>query len=608
VEVKLGPYGATGLSNADGKFSVRLPPMPAGGPFKLEVSEPESGESVASTDVMVGEVWLASGQSNMEWTVEQLGPAGMKAVEEPDDPLLRMFTVPRNAVLGGRAEAPSAWQRLQHPASRGFSAVACFFAKRLREDLGVTVGILNASWGGTPIETWIGRNWLNRNPFTKPMLARYEDNINSSAYWSGLGTFLKNVFPADPGNTGERDGWAVSDAAAEEEEEEWREAEMPNPWLAFGHAGSGVFWFRKTVTIPAAWAGRELSLQLGALDKQDITYFNGVRVGSTGKGFEEDHWNTLRHYRIPGDLVKPGPTTIAVRVYSFVYQGGMIGPAEAMKLCPADAPADAVPLTGTWRYRMDHDLGVVTPPAPPFGPGNPNTPHILFDSMIGPLVPCALRGAIWYQGESNADNADAYKTLLTDLIRNWRADWGQGDFPFLIVQLANFRAPAAYQHESTWARLREAQLQTLAEPGTGLAVTIDIGEAANVHPGNKQDVGERLARWALAQTYAKPIVSSGPLYRSMTIEGANIRLHFDHAAGGLAVKGGGSLKTFVIAGPDRRFHPAEAIIKGETIVVSSLHVRDPLAVRYAWADNPDGCNFMNGAGLPASPFRTDCWP
>lgn len=607
VKVKLGPCGAAGMANGDGRYCVRLPPLPAGGPYELEVTEPESGDRVVSADVMAGEVWLASGQSNMEWTLGQLNPAEVKAAAEADDPLLRMFTVPRNAVLGGRADAPSAWQRFQHPASAGFSAVASFFAQRLRQELGVPVGILNTSWGGTPIETWMGRNWLARNPFARAALARYEDNINAPRYWSALGSYLQHAFPADPGNNGERDGWAAPEAAPASATG-WRDAEMPAPWQAFGHTGSGVYWFRKTVTIPAAWAGRDLSLQVGALDKQDITYFNGVRVGATGKGFEEEHWNRPRHYTVPGSLVKPGSATIAVRVYSFVYQGGMIGPAEMMRLCPLDAPADAVPLSGTWRYRMEHDLGFVTPPAPPFGPGNPNTPHILFDSMIAPLVPCALRGAIWYQGESNAGQADTYRTLLPDLIRNWRADWGQGDFPFLIVQLANFHAPMAYQQESMWARLREAQLQALAEPGTGLAVAIDIGEAADIHPRNKRDVGERLARWALAQTYGKPGPCSGPLYRSMTIAGSGIRLHFDHASGGLAVKGGGRLQTFVVAGQDRRFHPAEALIDGETVVVSSPQVLEPLAVRYAWADNPEGCNLANAAGLPASPFRTDRWP
>jgi len=231
---------------------------------------------------------------------------------------------------------------------------------------------------------------------------------------------------------------------------------------------------------------------------------------------------------------------------------------------------------------------------------------MLNDCMIQPLIPYAIRGATWYQGESNDALAAEYGWMLRALIRDWRHAWGQGDFPFLTVQLANFRQPMAYEPGSTWAVIRERQLRSLHEGNTGVAVAVDIGDAVDIHPRNKKDVGERLAQWALARTYGKPIVPSGPLYRDYAIEGDRIRLHFDHVGGGLVAKDGG-LKTFVIASFNKRFVAAQATIEGDTVVVRSTDVAEPAAVRYAWADNPDGCNLCNKEGLPASPFRTDAW-
>jgi sialate O-acetylesterase len=239
-------------------------------------------------------------------------------------------------------------------------------------------------------------------------------------------------------------------------------------------------------------------------------------------------------------------------------------------------------------------------------PDNPNSPTVLYGAMIAPLTPLAVRGAIWYQGESNADAALQCRTLFPALIRDWRRAWGRGDFPFLFVQLANYMARAAEPGDSAWAELREAQSLTLARPNTGMAVAIDIGDAGDIHPRNKQDVGSRLAFWALADTYGKPVVKSGPLYRSFSVEGASIRVRFDHA-GGLATTDGAAPRAFAIAGADRKWHWAEAKVDGETVVVSSPHVPQPVAVRYAWADNPEA-TLRNGAGLPASPFRTDDWP
>ena len=603
VDARLGSTHVQGLSNADGYFCLRLPPMKPGGPFELEVSVSDFGHSVLSKDLFVGEVWIASGQSNMEWTFQMLGPDGAADVAAANDSLLRMLTLPKNAILGGRSSFDAQWEVFQPSKASDFSAVATYFARKLREELGVAVGIVNASWGGTPVEAWISRNWLAKNPFSRSAFARYESNINSPGYWSAMDDLQKNGLPADPGNRGETGGWALADAGAPE----WKAVHLPNPWQAFGHSYSGVFWFKKTIDIPVSWEGRELVLHLGAIDKQDTTYFNGLPIGSTGIGFEEEHWNSPREYSVPREVVKAGRATIAVRVYSFVYQGGMVGPAEQMKLSLRDSPGESLPLAGEWQYRVEQNFGIVSPPSQPWGNGNPNTPAILHESMIAPILPYAQRGAIWYQGESNAERAREYRSLLVDMIRNWRLDWGQGDFPFLVVQLANYRSPAEYEEGSHWAKLREAQLKVLDEPGTALAVTIDIGDAADIHPKNKRDVGERLALCALSKAYSKPTAFSGPTYREHFVEGNGIRLHFDHVADGLASRGG-DLRTFVIAGENRVFHPATATVEGNTLFVSAALVPSPVAVRYAWADNPHGCNLINSTGLPASPFRTDSWP
>lgn len=602
IQITCGPSVAMGISNADGEFCVRLPAMSAGGPYALMAEVLESGEKCQSTDILVGEVWLASGQSNMEWTFRMLGDACEKEVVETPNPEIRMLTVPRNAILGGRGSIEAAWKTLTPPEVLDFSAVATYFAKKLHVELGVPVGILNASWGGTPIEAWMSRRYLLKNEFVKHRIARCEADLNNPEYWHGMSRFLTKNLPADPGNRAEPDGWAAPHC----EESLWKEVLLPDPWLAFGHNHSGVFWFRKTLRIPAHWIGKPLHLELGAVDKQDITYVNGVPVGATGKGFEEEHWNTPRAYTVPAKVVQSEWLTIAVRAYSFVYQGGMIGPAESMKISLLDGGNDFLPLDGSWIYRMEHDLGVVTPPVQPYGPGNPNTPGILFDSMLKPLIGCAMRGAIWYQGESNADRANEYASLLRGMVENWRTDWALGDFPFLLVQLANFRTPSRYEQGSTWARLREAQLHALQERNTGMAVAIDLGEAADIHPKNKKDVGERLALWALAKTYSRSTPHTGPIYQQMAIEGNAIRITFDHTENGLS-SSGGELTTFVVAGKDRIFFPAHAMIQGHTVLVSSPDVPDPEAVRYGWADNPVGPYLINSVGLPASPFRTDFW-
>ena len=411
VRVTLGPYEAESLSGADGKFTIRLPSMPAGGPFDLEVTG--GGGAVVAKDVWVGEVWLASGHSNMEFTLSALkGKVNEDALAQTDTPRLRMITVPREACLGRQSDVAAGWQVSTPENAQAFSAVGYYFAKRLCDELGVAVGIVNASWGGTTIEAWTSREALVRNPDTAAWVARYEATINEPVVGDGSSTLPVSKYPADPGNEREASGWAGCDF----DDSAWAGMQLPKPWQAAGHHHSGVFWFRKTVEIPAAWAGRDLILGIGAVDKHDITYFNGVKVGATGVAFDDRYWNQVREYRVAGRLVRAGRNVITVRVYSFVYLGGMIGPADTMRIGPVDEGTQSMPLAGIWRYRKEHDLGVVAEGGNGFGPNKPNSPYILYDSMIAPLVPYGLRGAIWYQGESNLHNSTQYKRMLTEMI------------------------------------------------------------------------------------------------------------------------------------------------------------------------------------------------
>jgi sialate O-acetylesterase len=384
---------------------------------------------------------------------------------------------------------------------------------------------------------------------------------------------------------------------------------LPQPWEAAGLAIDGAVWFRKAVEVPPSWASRSLTLSLGPVDDFDTTYVDGIEVGHIGKE-TPGYWSVPRRYTVPGRLVKGGRVVIAVRAFDHYGNGGFTGAAPEMTLVPADGTGAPIALAGAWEYKVEHALepshpDFATQPRYP-SPDNPNSPTVLYGAMIAPLVRCTIRGAIWYQGESNAGSAYQYRTLFPTMIRDWRRAWGEGDFPFDFVQLANFMPRKNEPGESEWAELREAQAMTLALPKTGMAVAIDIGEADDIHPRNKKDVGERLARWALADTYGQAVVKSGPLYDSFAVEGSAIRVRLRHADG-LSTYDGAPPKGFAIAGADRRWHWADARVEGTMVVVSSPEVKEPVAVRYAWADNPEA-TLRSGAGLPASPFRTDDWP
>ena len=590
----------------DGRWAVTLDPLPACAEGRTLVAKSRrAGETVEVVDVLVGEVWLASGQSNMWWKVGD-SMRGESEVAAAKHPLIRLFGMPNRAEANPSPHFDAYWRVCSPETVREFSGVAYFFGRKLQQAMGVPVGLVHASWGGTRVEAWMSRGALAADAAGRVTLEAYETGPSDPKERQSWDEFARNPLEweqqrvkADPGNAGHAQGWARADY----DDAAWGEMEVPARWQARGHNYNGVFWFRRAFEVPAEWAGKDLRLGLGACDKHDTTYFNNEPVGAMGWG-KNDVWCTHRWYTVPGRLVRAGRNVITVRVYSYMTDGGLIGPPEAMRVEPATKGGGEISLTGSWRFRVEHNFGPQPAPTTPLGPGNPNTPCILFDNMIRPLVPFALRGAIWYQGESNVANARAYRTLFPGMITDWRAAFGQPEMPFLFVQLANHTALQNQPVQSGWAELREAQAMTLQLPGTGMAVALDVGEADDIHPRNKQEVGRRLALAALGHVYARDVVYRGPQYRSWMAEGSAARVTFDDAGDGLRTRDGGPVRGFAIAGADGVFVWAEAMIDASTLVVRGAGVDRPSAVRYAWANNPVA-NLCNAAGLPASPFRTD---
>ena len=601
VSASIAGQVAYAMTDARGRFFLRLPALPAGGPHDLVVTG--SGTATAR-NILIGEVWLCSGQSNMEW------PARSSVWEEgypanADLPQLRCFTATNPAEYAGQDDARGAWVVSSPRTVGGFSGVGFAFAREIQKKLGIPVGIIVNAWGGTRVEAWISRESLITDRY-----GRGEIHATEAGMWNSPGIEARSPQErwelegpsSDQGRGAETAHWAESGF----DDSAWKTMPVPSVWQDHGHPGSGIFWFRYAVDVPAAWAGKAVQLEIGSCDKYEVTFFNGDKVGSLGREGGPNAWCTQRSYTVPGKLVHAGRNVIAVRVHSYAFHGGMRGPAEYMTLSLAgerEAKGDAavaIPLHGQWKYAIETYFGVMSPPAAPPGNGNANTATILFNSRIKPLLPYALRGALWYQGESNAGNPADYQRLLPLMIRDWRHAWGQGDFQFLTVQLANYINPGA------WPLVREAQLETLALPNTGMAVAIDVGNPTDIHPANKAAVGYRLAQWALATTYSQAVAPSGPLFAASAVANDTLRVSFTHTHGGLVARGG-HLRCFEIAGIDRVFVPADAAISGDTVVVKSAKVPRPVAVRYAWASNPEGCNLENGAGLPASPFRSDGW-
>ena len=593
------------LPAADGRWQVLLPPTPAGGPYQLTV-QGATGPALVLDDVLVGDVWLASGQSNMQFKVKDPNPGGYQPVRDAAQeiaaanyPRLRMLTVDQALAYRPQAEVGStSWQVCSPATVAGFSAVAYFFGRDLLLHYQVPIGLVVSSWGGTPAEAWVSAEGLQPLPEFAPVLADFAQRPtlladDQRAYEA------RQRDPTTYGRLHDR-GYLPSGgtwAAPSFDARAWPTLPVPGAWESQPglRTYDGVVWLRKELALPATAAGQPLTLSLGQIDDADSTWFDGHLVGYT------EGYGKVRTYQVPAALVQAGRHVVAVRVVDTGGGGGLTGGAALQ----ATGAGFSQSLAGPWQYQQG--LAPAAVPQPPYPGGAPQAPSVLYNAMINPLLPLALKGVIWYQGESNAGRAAQYRRLLPALITDWRQRFNQPALPFLVVQLANFLAAQPEPGPSAWAELREAQAAALALPGTGLATAIDLGEANDIHPHNKQAVGQRLALAARRVVYAdKKVTASGPTYASVAVAGPAARLRFTNLGGGLVVKGD-VLRGFAVAGADQHFYWATAKVVGKEVVVSSPQVPHPVAVRYDWADNPDG-TLYNRAGLPALPFRTDTWP
>ncbi len=599
VTVTFAGNTATTTVAPDGKWMVKLKKLPASSEGRtLSVTNATTHESAPANDVLVGDVWLCSGQSNMEMGIAMCNATN--DITSANFPQLRLLTVSHRIATAPVDTLNCQWlpcnpDSIMQGTWGGFSAAAFYFGRELQQELKIPIGLIHSSWGGTIAEAWTSAEGLAPVGDFDEAVKRVRDSENPKLKENYPQVYQKWCEQKDPGT---KQGWdkiGSVDAA-------WKSVEMPKWFEETGLPGfDGMVWFRREFEVPADWTGKDLKLDLGAIDDYDTTWINGVQVGQMNR------YDQFRSYTVPASVVKPGKNVITVRVLDTGGNGGFSGMPAQLRIAPAgDSTSKPVSLAGTWQMRDSATMAQLgSPPSPPDS-GNPNVTTVLYNGMIAPLLPYAIKGAIWYQGESNADRAWQYRRLLPAMITDWRKRFGVGEFPFYIVQLAAFQDTASQPRENNWAELREAQALTARTlRNCGLAVAIDVGDAKDIHPKDKKSVGQRLALCALAETYGKKSEYSGPWYRSMKVKGDKVTLKFDHVDGGLVAKGG-KLTGFAIAGEDKKFLWADAVIEGNNVVVSSPQVPKPVAVRYAWDINPV-CNLYNQAGLPAVPFRTDDW-
>lgn len=581
-------------ADKNGKWAVWMDALPEGGPFDLVIN----GENTLKfSDVLVGEVWICSGQSNMEWPV-RLSSNAEKEIKEGRYPQIRHFKVPNTTAQEPKDDLSDGnWVSASPENVGAFTAVGYFFARELFKELNVPVGLINSSWGGTDIETWISRPALEKSAALGPMM-------KSMPSVSNLESALKQRRQKVIQKLTELQGIIPKDSAAASiwkdpsfNDVKWPEIPVPGLWEQSVEDFDGVAWLRTSFNISPKDAGKAAELHLAMIDDSDISYVNGVKVGAM-----KNAYSAKRIYQIPAGLLKEGVNTIAVRVEDTGGGGGLYGNPDDLKLVSGD---QVIKLGGRWKFQLESLM-------PDAGKSfnNPNSfPALLYNGMINPLIPYAFRGVIWYQGENNAGRAVEYGSAFPLMINDWRASWKHGDFPFYFVQLTSWIASGGNSNTgSQWAELREAQAQTLRLPNTGMAVTIDIGETGNIHPQNKQDVGKRLAAIALSQTYNKQVPYQGPSFSGIKIEGAKAVVSFNNTGDGLFAKDKyGYVRGFEIAGADQKFFYAKAFIEGDKIVLMNESVKEPAAVRYAWADDAGDANLYNKEGFPAEPFRSDKW-
>jgi sialate O-acetylesterase len=590
VWVDFAGFRTPALVLADNSWIAKMPVLQAGGPYTMVIST--HSDTIVFNNVMVGEVWLASGQSNMEWTVGAgVGPDTEREISTGDFPGIRFYNVPRKtSIVPLKDTEPNHWLEVNTETIKNLSAVAYFFARDLHLDKDVAIGIISSSWGATSAHAWISNEMLSTHPdFVQTLKDRYTeptqwDSVVAQSHWNdmsrdsiaaSLNEGLKQGVHKEDYNDG---NWKDVEYPVD-----MRKAQMPGFW--------GVSWFRKSFDIPAEQRGKSAVIRLYIRARETTFYLNGREIGKFSDTEGEIELNIRR------GILKPGKNVLAIRMYQH-WGIGRIGTVTSVPVIETNHNSYNQELDGTWR-----SSGRLEPPVPGMQ-GYYNYYSVQYNARIAPLIPYSIRGAIWYQGEGNITRAYQYRSLFPLLIQDWRTRWGLGYFPFLFVQLANHRDKQLIPADDEFAELREAQTLALRYPNTGMAVAIDIGDALDIHPRNKLDVGRRLYLAARKIAYNEDIVHTGPVYEKMEIEENRIRIFFSNAENGLFTSDGKEVRGFAIAGADGKFFWAEAAIEGNTVLVSSMDVLHPVEVRYAWEANP-GVNLYNTEGLPALPFRSD---
>lgn len=622
VEVAFAGQVRSAMSDARGKWMVRLQPIKAGGPFRMVVES--VGEKLILEDILIGDVWICSGQSNMWRPVTDVHDAE-KEIEDAKYPGIRLFSFPRTLAAEPADDilpphpdeqriSSLRWEVCSPASIPDFSAVGYFFGREVHLNTGIPIGLIKDCWGSTKVEPWMSLEALEESPYYPDIKhelvdpVRVLDSVNlafasriddSEKRDRGLRCESPEGAWIDPGTC--KAIWAEP----EWDDSQWETLKLPNT-LEAGGVGNieGIVWFRRKVFIPEELINEDFLLSLDRVNDVCQVWINGRFIGEEkGRIPGSPYYGSqpVSKFSISPGIMTAGRNVITVRVKNYTGGGGIAGDYSNLYL---ESGSFRISLSGNWKYR----IGMVTEIPPPKRVRPHQYPTVLYNGMIHPLIPMAIKGVIWYQGESNTGNPIPYRDLFPRMIWDWRSRWGQGDFPFLFVQLANFGVPDSLPGDDNWALLREAQTMALKEPNTGMAVTIDIGEADNIHPANKQDVGYRLALAARHIAYGEDLVYSGPVFRSMTVDGSTVRLEFDHVGAGLQLDDRyGYARGFAISGEDRDWHWAKGRLEGNIVVLHTAEVERPVAVRYAWSQNPEDANLYNEEGLPAVPFRTDNW-
>jgi sialate O-acetylesterase len=595
VTISFNDKNTETTATAEGQWTATLPKMKAGGPFTMTL---KGKNTIVLNDILIGDVWLCSGQSNMEFALES-GLNATQEIAEANYPNIRLFTVQKKIALKPEEDTKGSWTACTPQTARYFSAIGYFFGRKIQKDLNIPIGLINSSWGGTVIESWISPEGLANEPtFGKKAatVSTFDSAGYNSAHRKMDEEWVRNFNKHDQGF---KDGaylWANGPT------NDWQSIQLPNGWEFSPQADlwslDGIVWFSKEVMLTEADLNKNTVLSLGVIQNVDISFVNGEKVGQT-----PDVWGRKRKYTIRAGLLRKGKNIITVRVENYAGDGGFSITPDDFYLQTGDTKHS---LAGAWKYKIGYKQTKGDRPEKELGPNT--LPTLLYNNMVSPLINYGIKGVLWYQGESNWERAFQYRSLFPMMIADWRKKFNQGDFPFLFVQLANFNQKVENPGDSYWAELREAQSLALNTKNTGMTTAIDVGDAANIHPKNKQALGLRLANLAEQSVYHLPVKALHPAFQEYKKEGQAILLKIKNSDGLLKTANGKAPGNFQIAGADRKFYWASAEITGaNTIKVSSPKVPQPVSVRYAWEDNPADANVVNKENLPMLPFRTDSW-